>query len=73
MPVFGLAYSDVATCIRENIMLARKIVVECRPTTIRIAEDVYRSKARGKPWASAAVRNRIIQGDELFELACAKS
>ena len=73
MPVFGLAYPDVATCIRENIMLARKIVVECRPATIRIAEDVYRSKARGKPWASAVVRNRIIQGDELFELACAKS
>jgi hypothetical protein len=72
MPVFGLAYPDLKTCISKNVMKARKIVVECGKVTIRIAEVVYRPKVGGGQWASMKVRQNIIQGDELFELACGK-
>jgi hypothetical protein len=72
MPVFGLAYPDLKTCVSKNVMKARKIVVECRQVTIRIAEVAYRPKVGGGQWASMKVRQNIIQGDELFELACGK-
>ena len=72
MPVFGLAYPDLKTCVSKNVMKARKIIVECRQATIRIGKETYRPKVGGDQWTNLKVRHNIIQGDELFELACGK-
>ena len=73
IPAFGLEYPNLKTCIRKNIMKPRKISVECNPATITVDGDSYRPKKGEIPWRSITRKNRIIQGGDLFELACGKS
>ena len=69
-PVFGLAYPDLKSCVGKTMMKARKILIDCHPATITIAEETYRPMTVEGPWTSLTVRHHIIQGDELFDLAC---
>jgi hypothetical protein len=73
IPAFSLAYPNIRTCIRKNIMKARKISVECNPATITVDGNSYRPRKGEIPWRSITQKNHIIQGGDLFQLACGNS